>query len=70
MLEAHTSDFRSYDVITVAPTPSGCLVSYDADLALKGVRRPFDPVLRLAFKVVGDRARNGLARAVQNQPVA
>ena len=70
VLEAHTSDFRSYDVITVVPTPSGCRVTYDADLALKGVRRPFDPLLRLMFKVVGDRARNGLARAVQNQPVA
>ena len=70
VLEAHTADFRSYDVITVAPTGSGCSVTYDADLALKGLRRPLDPLLALAFKVIGDRARNGLARAVQNQPVA
>jgi carbon monoxide dehydrogenase subunit G len=70
VLEAHTADFRSYDVITVAPTATGCRVTYDADLALKGVRRPFDPILRMAFKVIGDRARNGLAKAVRTQPVA
>lgn len=70
VLEAHTSAFRSYDVITVAPTDSGCTVTYDADLALKGVRRPFDLFLSLAFKVIGDRARNGLAGAVRTQPVS
>lgn len=70
VLEAQTSDFRSYDVITVAPTASGCRVTYDADLALRGLRRPFDPLLSLAFKVIGDRARTGLARAVSTETVA
>ncbi len=70
VLEAHTGAFRSYDVITVAPTSTGCRVTYDADLALKGLRRPFDPFLAVTFKVIGDRARRGLARAVQTQPVS
>ncbi len=70
VLEAHTADFRSYDIITVTPRGSGCTVTYDADLALKGVRRPFDPALSLAFRVIGDRARDGLAAAVQMRPVA
>ena len=63
-LEAHTRDFRSHDVITVLPAGTGCSVTYDADLALKGVRRPFDPLLRVAFAVIGERARRGLAAAV------
>lgn len=65
VLQAETRDFRSYDVIEVEPTPQGCAVTYDADLALKGVRRPFDPFLRLAFQVIGRRAEAGLASAVQ-----
>ncbi len=69
-LEAHTADFRSHDVITVTPTDTGCSVTYDADLALKGLRRPFDPLLRVAFSVIGDRARRGLAAAVLLQRTA
>lgn len=70
VVEAQTRDFRSYDVITVTPTAHGCEVTYDADLALKGIRRPFDPFLRVAFKVIGDRARNGLQQAVQMRTAA
>lgn len=70
VLESITADVRSYDVITVAPTPDGCTVTYDADLALRGLRRPFDPLLRAAFAVIGNRARDGLATAVQLNPVA
>lgn len=66
-LEATTAAFRSYDVITVTPTSRGCEVQYDADLALNGARRIFDPILRLAFPVIGGRARAGLAAALQKQ---
>jgi hypothetical protein len=65
VLEAHTADFRSYDVITVTPLSEGSEVVYDADLALKGVRRLFDPALRIAFSVIGGRAKAGLESAVQ-----
>lgn len=70
VLEASNANLRSFDVITVSPTSTGCSVTYDADLALKGFRRPFDPALRLAFKVIGDRARAGLTAAVQTRPVS
>lgn len=66
VLEAVTSDLRSYDVITVQPTHGGCTVTYDADLALKGLRRPFDPLLRVAFSVISSRARDGMRSAVQS----
>lgn len=65
VLQADTRDFRSFDVILVEPTATGCALTYDADLALKGVRRPFDPFLRVAFQVIGGRARAGLESAVQ-----
>jgi carbon monoxide dehydrogenase subunit G len=69
VLEAITADFRSYDIITVAPRTGGSTVTYDADLALRGIRRPFDPFLRPVFKVIGDRARSGLQSAVQLRSV-
>jgi hypothetical protein len=64
VLEAETGGLRSYDVITVAPTDGGCTVTYDADLALRGLRRPLDPFLRVAFRIIGDRFRDGLRGAV------
>lgn len=62
---AKTADFTSYDVITVAPSDGGCEVTYDADLALQGIRRPFDPFLQAAFAVIGSLARGGLENALQ-----
>lgn len=67
-LRAENSDLISYDVITVRPQGDGCQVTYDADLALKGLRRPFDPALRVVFAVIGRRAERGLAQAV-NSPL-
>jgi hypothetical protein len=66
VLEAVTSDVRSYDVLTVQPSDGGCTVTYDADLARQGLRRPFDPLLRVVFGVIGDRARDGMRSAVQS----
>ena len=68
VLQAVTADFISHDVITVAPTAEGSLVTYDATLTLQGVRRVADPLLHLAFQVIGRRADAGL-RAVLN-PIA
>jgi hypothetical protein len=39
-------------------------VRYDADLRLKGPLRLADPLLRVAFSRIGDRARDGLRRAL------
>lgn len=63
-LRAENDDFISYDVITVTHRDTGCDVTYDADLALKGVRRLFDPGLRVLFQVIGRRAEGGLRRAL------
>lgn len=64
-VRAETSMLRSVDVISIEPDArgAGCLVSYVADLALKGPLRIGDPLLTLAFRRIGNRAATGL-RAV------
>ncbi len=65
-LRAENRDFVSLDLITVRPAASGSEVTYDAELQLAGVRRLFDPLLRLAFQVIGRRAESGLVAAMAN----
>jgi carbon monoxide dehydrogenase subunit G len=59
-----SSTVVSQDTITFEKLAEGTRVTYDADLALKGMLRAADPLLRLAFKPVGDRALAGLRRAL------
>ena len=54
----------SLDTITVVPSESGSLVTYDADLTLNGLLGLLDPVLGLGFNPIGDRAAAGLIRAL------
>ena len=54
----------SRDRITFESTAEGTRVTYDADLALKGLLRIADPLLALAFNRVGDRALAGLRRTL------
>ena len=54
----------SRDRITFDSTAAGTRVTYDADLALKGLLRIADPLLALAFNRVGDRALAGLRRTL------
>ncbi len=54
----------SRDRITFESTAEGARVTYDADLALKGLLRIADPLLGLAFNRVGDRALAGLRRTL------
>ena len=61
---AETGALRSVDVMTFEPTDGGCLVTYDADLSLKGVFGLANPVLALAFGRIGDRAAAGLRRVL------
>jgi carbon monoxide dehydrogenase subunit G len=65
-VRAETATLRSVDVITVHHDSDGdgCLVTYDADLSLKGVLRIGDPLLGLAFRRIGDRAAAGLRTAL------
>jgi hypothetical protein len=63
-LVAETSRLRSDDEIIVSAAGSGSSVTYNADLSLIGPLRLADPLLGLAFRVIGDRARDGLRRAL------
>ncbi len=65
---ARSSTLTSEDRITVEATASGCSVTYDADLRLSGVLRLADPILRLAFGRIGDRAAAGLREALEGDP--
>jgi hypothetical protein len=70
VLRAVTADFVSHDVITAEPAGEGSRVTYDAALSLQGWRRLGDPLLQLAFGVIGKRADAGLRMALRPQPVA
>ena len=54
----------SLDRLTFKTIPGGTRVAYDADLRLKGPLRIADPLLKLAFNRVGDRALGGLERTL------
>lgn len=54
----------SLDTITFEEHGGGTRVRYDADLRLKGPLRLAEPLLRVAFSRIGDRARDGLCRAL------
>lgn len=60
----------SDDTITVEPTEDGCRVTYDAELRLAGPLRLADPLLRLAFGRIGDRAAAGLRERLAGQEPA
>jgi uncharacterized protein YndB with AHSA1/START domain len=61
VLVGTTPRLRSIDTLTfVAIEGGGTRVTYHADLALTGAARVADPVLHLAFQVIGRRADHGL----------
>ncbi|MEM8904910.1 MAG: SRPBCC family protein [Actinomycetota bacterium] len=67
VVEAKTSSFDSNDTVTITPTSSGCDVTYDAIITMKGAGRFFDPVIGLLFRIVGGKAEKGL-RDYVNRP--
>jgi carbon monoxide dehydrogenase subunit G len=69
-LVAKTTFFTSEDEIRVEPDGSGSIVTYDATLRLNGPLAFFDPLLRVAFRRIGDRATAGLQRALSGEQVA
>lgn len=66
-IRAHsrTRWLTSVDTITASPDGSGSIVSYDADLTLHGLLKVGDPILALAFRRIGDRARDGLCEKLE-----
>lgn len=60
-----SSTVVSLDRITFEPSNGGTRITYDADLALKGALKLADPLLRIAFKRVGDRALAGLRSTLE-----
>lgn len=69
LVVARSTVFTSTDRITVEADGAGSIVTYDAELALNGPLGLFDPVLRLAFGRIGDRAAAGLRRALDGEAV-
>jgi hypothetical protein len=69
VLVARTVFLSSVDEIRVEPSGSGSIVTYDARLTLNGPLRGFDPLLRLAFRRIGDRAAAGLKRVLASKTV-
>lgn len=61
---ATSAVFTSIDRITVIPTPTGCTVTYNAELRMNGLLSLADPGLRMVFHRIGDRAARGLRSAL------
>jgi hypothetical protein len=61
VLRAENNSMVSLDTITIRDDGrGGAALTYDAKIDLKGVRKLADPLLQLAFKRLGDKARDGL----------
>jgi carbon monoxide dehydrogenase subunit G len=69
LVVAESVTLVSTDRVTVEPVEGGSVVTYDADLRLKGVLRVAEPLLRLAFGRIGDRAAAGLRTALAGTKV-
>jgi carbon monoxide dehydrogenase subunit G len=65
------SSLVSLDRITFEPSGDGTRITYDADLMLKDSFKLADPLLALAFKLVGDRALAGIRKTLgTKQPIS
>lgn len=69
LLVSRTALLTSVDEITVQESGKGSIVTYDAKLTLNGLLGVFDPLLRLAFRLIGDRAAAGLRRVLSGKAV-
>ena len=71
VLLGESETIRSEDTMTVTPTADGrCILTYDADLTLKGSFALANPVLPLFFDRIGDRGVEGLRSTLGGPPVA
>jgi carbon monoxide dehydrogenase subunit G len=70
LMTSKTTFLSSVDEIRVEPSGAGSIITYDAVLTLNGPLALFDPLLRLAFRRIGDRAMAGLRRKLAGTAVA
>ena len=66
---AENSLLTSEDTITVQADGNGAIVTYDAELRLKGLLALSDPLLGLTFNQIGNRAAAGLIKALDGERV-
>ena len=64
LLRGENATTLSLDEIVVEPAGTGCRVTYDARLSLKGALRIGEPLLALIFRRIGDAAADGLRRTL------
>ncbi len=64
-LVADTGGLRSEDEISIVPDVEGSLLTYRADLRFGGFYSIANPLLSIAFKVIGWRAARGLRRYLE-----
>lgn len=65
-LIGESSKIVSSDRMTFEPLGDGTRVTYEADLSLKGIFKLAEPLLRLGFRRVGDRALEGLRQTLSS----
>lgn len=70
LVVAETSRMVSTDRVSVREQDGVRIVTYDADLRLKGLARFADPVLGLMFRRIGDRAGTGLRQVLDGEKVS
>jgi carbon monoxide dehydrogenase subunit G len=67
---ARNALMTSKDTITVEADGNGSIVTYDAELKLRGLLGLSDPLLGLTFNQIGDRAAAGLVDTLAGERVA
>lgn len=67
--KAESTLLTSLDTISVRPDGDGSIVTYDAELTLKGLFGLADPFLSVIFGRIGDRAATGLLSALNGRRV-
>lgn len=67
VVRAKSCLFTSLDTITVEGDDAESIVTYDAELTLNGPLGLADPLLRLTFDRIGDRATAGLIRVLNGE---
>jgi hypothetical protein len=67
---AQNAVMTSKDTITVEADGDGSIVTYDAELRLKGLLGLSDPLLGLTFNQIGDRAAAGLVATLAGERLA